>query len=427
LVRPEQISEQSLAHDSWFHRVFTCLLLLLSSEMAFCQIIPSTLNTNTVFNFQLNQLDFKVTASFPEASAWSLERSQGKNPDQSSGGNWFPIMTGTGSVIPARYQEMILGAPSNVGFDALLQSFPLFPTPGPPPGSIGYRRMPQFQYFHATLRFQHTPGSNSKVYATWSSHNTPAASFTTSFEQTELDLRDPLNPNANRYPFGVGSITGLLTDTPPIFMSYSIFPLVEGEAIPTLSLSPNNEGVFRQFIVNHQEAIRAEMWPENTGATYTPSAVSMDQRSFYRLRTSPAPVMNSHGIPNGLATWWAAFNGGVKRLMISEVCFSRTAVLRKPTDPFDVNDTTHLVGGEAADWVEIWNPNDITISTTGYSLSKSGSTLGFPLPAVDLAPGAFLLIHCSAKGNAKLVADGGANSQPAPPTLTWMTAVKRYI
>ena len=369
--------------------------------MAFCQTSQaSTLEAGTFLNGE--SFDILGTATFPAGSFWSLERClAGQAP-----GSWYSYASGRGDAMPEAYASIVRSRDAG-GFTALFHSFPFVPPPGPPPGSIGYRRPPQFQFFHATLRFQLLQGLTSKVYASWPSHTTPATTYTTVFLQSELDLRDTTNPNANRYPFGAGSITGLLTDTPPIFMSYSIFPLVAGESTPSLSSSTpgDSEAVFREFILSHKEVIRSTMWPSGEYMAPIPSPVSPAQRSFFRLRTTAAipPDANGDGVPDLFNTWWtntAAGNNQAPGLMISEACYFRT------------EKGEGFIGGEAADWVEIWNPTSAPISTAGYSLSKNAAGPGFSLPLVDLDPGKFLIIHCTAKGRSTLVA-----KNPTSPVL----------
>ncbi len=314
------------------------------------------------------------------------------------------------SIVSSRYAD---------GFTALFHSFPFVPPPGPTPGSIGYHRPPQFQYFHATLRFQLLQDLTSKAYASWPSHTTPSTTYTTVFLQSELDLRDTTNPNANRYPFGAGSITGLLTDIPPIFMSYSIFPLVAGESTPSLSTAGagTSEAAFREFILSHEEVIRSTMWPSGDYEPPIPSSVSPAQRSLFRLRTLAAipPDANGDGVPDLFNTWWtntAAGNNQAPGLMISEACYIRT---EEGEDFIGGEAGQDFIGGEAADWVEIWNPTSAPISTAGYSLSKNAAGPGFSLPLLELEPGKFLIIHCTAKGRTALAAEN-----PPSPDLPYV-------
>ncbi len=251
------------------------------------------------------------------------------------------------------------------------------------------------------MRFRESDGA---VTAVWRNPDDGGASAITAvFNQTELDLSDPTESGA--YPFGVGCLTGLSTDSPPLFLSYSIFPVDLGATWPAASanLSPVNTAI-RNFILNRGPDLRADMWlPMNTQPPPPPTPATLGQRSFYRLRTGALPLDgNGNGIPDAIE----AFFNFEPHLIISEACFFRTAA----TD-------AELVGGEAADWVEIWNPTSQALSTQGYFLSNtSGEMEKFALPVRTLEPGDYLIIHCTIEGKARLV------TETPPSALNAVTA-----
>ena len=336
---------------------------------------------------------FYATARFPAYQPWVMERSLSLGPQSSK---WFPVAAGYGKFWSPAYSDMLYGAydqNQQHGFYARLQGFPVVPVP-PRPASVGMGPRPQYQFAHAALRYRISDGS---VVAVWRNVNDPAGQqITAVFPQSELDLSDLAG--LNRYPFAVGCLTGAATDTPPIFLSYSVFPLFANEELPaaTANLSGNNAAV-RSFMVLRGADMRADMWPPPSAMPpEPPTPVTLAERSFYRLRTAPQLAVdgNSNGIPDSME---ALFNIDPK-LIISEACFLRTAAT-----------VQELIGGEAADWVEVWNPTSNTISTADYYFSDNSTTVfnttdprQFPLPLRNMAPGEYLIIHCSPEGKARL-------------------------
>lgn len=340
---------------------------------------------------------FVATAVIPSGNGWAIDRSLHLDPAFAGGGAWFPIATGHGTYIPPAWIPWIAQPDGNIpppppGFESFalgLQPFPVLP-PSPPPGAVGLGPRPEYLFVHAGLRYR---ASDGLVTAAWSYPSGPGGSAVMAvFAPSELNLGDP--EAQGRLPFAAGCITGSLESNPPIYLSFSVFPLAEAEAVPaaTPNLTGNNAAI-RSFFANHGAEIRADVWPPVDASPPTPpSPVTLEQRSFYRLRTGaqlPADS-NANGVPDSLE---ATFNSN-PHLIISEACFFRTAV-----------STEELVGGEAADWVEIWNPTSQSISTAGYFLSDSSTNKEkFALPLQTLLPGKYLVIHCTSEGKARLTA-----------------------
>ncbi len=98
------------------------------------------------------------------------------------------------------------------------------------------------------------------------------------------------------------------------------------------------------------------------------------------------------GYPNtqaGHATYLASLKAGTSDLHITEVMSSNATTL---VDDF----------GLASDWVEIYNGGKANVNLQGYGLSdKANKLMKWVFPNVTIAPGAYVVIYCSGKGQAK--------------------------
>ena len=342
---------------------------------------------------------FKGNASVPAGMAWSLERSLFLAPAPARPQSWIPMATGFGNYLAPGYRSMLFD-PGNQNlrhqFFTKLQFFPLLPIQ-PPPNAIGMGPRPQYRFNHVSLRYRASDGHS---FAFWRDRLTPSSALLMAeFVPDDLNLGDPAG--TGRQPFDAGCRTGAPTDLYPIYLSYTVFPLGTADVVGAPSSLAGENAAVRSFIVAHAAEIEHGVWPPlNSTPPPPPSPVTLDQRSFFRLKTgSPYPADgNNNGIPNTIESEFNYSNTALRHLIISEACFFRTA-----------SNATELIGGEAADWVEIWNPTTSTLSTAGYYFSDnsnltlvSGDRKQFPLPVRNLAPGEYLIIHCTEEGQPRL-------------------------
>lgn len=143
--------------------------------------------------------------------------------------------------------------------------------------------------------------SDGTLLAQWKDLSSPSSNLlvTAVFTSAEVDLSDPTP--SGRSPFAVGCLTGPSTDPVPVYLSFNIFPMPDGHPVPANPPTLAGENaVVRSFIEFHAAEIRAYIWPPlNTEPPPPPTPVTLDQRSFFRLRTGvglPADL-NSNGIP----------------------------------------------------------------------------------------------------------------------------------
>jgi hypothetical protein len=342
-----------------------------------------------------NSRDFVIEGKVSWGTRWMIERSMFLE-DTIPGQGWFPFAAGDPGFNPAEFQSLyqfdpLLG-PVQV-MSGPVQSFPLLPPP-PPLSGVGAR--PRVNYVSILASFiWYDDGSSmaSWISGGYANNNTTVAS--TKFTATELDLSDP---EGLRQPMGLNLLHSAPSDPAPRLMtSCSIWP-DDGPSPPAPPpLTAEIDQAVRQFLITRANEIRADLFPPvSAEPPAPPTPVSLDRRSFFRLRADGSPVvdLNGNGISDAIE---AAFAG---RLIISEACFLSPAA-----------HAGELVGGESADWVEIWNPNDYPVRTDGYFLSDNSSISAssiaqgqeLALPLMELPPGGTLRVHCTAQGRARLL------------------------
>ncbi len=95
------------------------------------------------------------------------------------------------------------------------------------------------------------------------------------------------------------------------------------------------------------------------------------------------PSLGYPNTENGVQQALAERVNGESPLIISEVLLSSSAM------PYD---------GVIADMVEIMNVSGSPVSTSGWYLSDGGDPYNYPLPAMQLEPGACLVLRCDSQG-----------------------------
>ncbi|MES2709834.1 MAG: CotH kinase family protein [Verrucomicrobiota bacterium] len=337
----------------------------------------------------------QVTGSFDSgvASFWRLERWT-----ELSGPGFF-CAEGQGAVVAPWAGTQVI--PGSGSMSAEVMVMPLAKPSVAAPAGSGPR--PSWTIVRAVLRRL----ADGRVAARWPSGGSTvpgAAEVTTVFTAAEMPLADPW-PGLGRQAFGVGTVTGQASDPLPIFLSFCSFPDPSAPA-PAASTLSGTDVTIRAFLTARREEIRSEIfYSPNMEPPAPPLPVTSERRSFFRLFTNSAAALNGYGVPLGIAAVFDKANAADDRLMISEMCILNVA-----------ENEGDLVGGEAADWVEILNPCNQTLSTAGYSLSDNG-TAWHTLPVMTLAPGQSLVMNCTEEGRARLAADDPVKPFTVPFSL----------
>ncbi len=195
----------------------------------------------------------------------------------------------------------------------------------------------------------------------------------------ELNLLnpDPEAENQNRPIFGVGiRHQNASAALPPIIISYSVSQRPASSPMPTsLPALTGDDAVIRQGLIAFGLAIRADCWPELGPAGPPAPPPTLNDRSFYRLKSLAAlHDANGNHFPDEL-------EGYSSNLMISEVCYaSLTAVDAHQPHEFPPAEVGSLPRpaflNRPPDWVEILNPTGQAISTGNYFLTYKNTNLG---------------------------------------------------
>ena len=242
--------------------------------------------------------------------------------------------------------------------------------------------------------------ANGTVYARWPSLGSATVAETVfnvvgSVPELNLLNPDPAAENQNRPIFGVSIRHQSASATlPPIVISYSISQRPASSPMPTsLPVLTGDDAIIRQGLIAFGLAIRDDCWPELGPAGPPAPPPTLNDRSFYRLKSLAAlHDANGNHFPDEL-------EGYSSNLMISEVCYaSLTAVDAHQPHEFPPaepgSDPRPAFLNRPPDWVEILNPTGQAISTGNYCLSDKNTNLGRSrLPAVSIpAYGTLILL-----------------------------------
>jgi CotH kinase protein/Fn3 associated len=339
-------------------------------------------------------------------------------------GPWFPYYEEETTLFSS-FQDLNVTVLNGILFipsvTLRLRDLPADPPPLPAIPRVPGWTYPKYLHGHTILQL----AASGSVYARWPSLNADAVAQTV-FTMAELNLLnpDPLAENQNRPIFGVGITNQTATaGLPPLMISYNVSARPATSPLPTgLPLLTAGDLTMRQALIAVGPSIREDCWPEFGPPGAPPPPPTLNDRSFYRIKTLPAlHDANGNQFPDEL-------EGYFTNLLVSEVCYAtptpvsahqpHTFPLLDPPNPNELTAPAFL--GRPPDWVEILNPTNQPISTANYFLSdKSTNPARARLPAVTIPAYGTLVLLLSDSPHPLFAAEGDPASLLRQCWIPW--------